>query len=783
MPCHILKGSKLAILTPILALILAGSVMQACKSTEVEIPPYHVEQKSYYHDLIIDIATHGKISLAHADKYPEKKDNKSIKPFIYSQDIRPVDMDGAKNFEAKNFDILMQISGTMTKELHLPGGKNRIIVQARGESSDGTKARMRVMVDETELGTVDVLPELNRYAFPAKLKKGPHQIRVSFLNGDENRKLIMSNIHVRRVVMDYPEFVQKFIVTRLQDDTLNEVKGAPFIIMGKIGSITRRSLFMPPPSRAEITLTVPENASLQFAAGIDEYVRRSNASSCTFRVFFLEDSTQHMLYEETFQPFKNKNKLEWSEVKIDLSKFQNKKGTLRFETEPLLFQGAEDNISLGYFLLANPRILVASSPKEPNIILISIDTLRRDHLGLYGYAKEVSPFLDTMASEAAVFDRAIAQAPYTVTSHMTMMTSLWPRVHQILTHEYQDRLSTKWLTLPQILKARGYRTAGFTGGGQLSAVYGFDRGMDVYDFEGGRTENIFPKAIKWMANARGNPFFLFLHTYDPHMPYEPPPPYDTIFNPGYEGNVSRWTDENVKITDPELFDRIVDLYDGEIRYVDSQIQRVFQFLKDVGLYANTMIIITSDHGEEFMEHGAMAYHSHTLYNELLLVPLIIKFPEGQWRGRTIRDPVALNDLMPTVLDYLELPLPSYNQGESLVTYLKRKTPPNTQRRIFSERIAIRDDPRVDVSIQTLSEKYYQKVVLSDEFFDLAKDPAEKNDLLASHKTKASQLLKGIREYFTSNTNLAKVGLESKGRRKQVMDEETVEKLKALGYIK
>lgn len=781
--CHIFKGSKLAILAPVLALILAASVMQACKSSEEKIPPYQIERIAYYHDLILEISAHGMIKIAHAEKYPEEKSRQRKKLFIYSQNIRPVDMNGAKNFVAKNFNILMQTSGTMSKELRLPGGKNRITVQARGESSDGTRPRMKVVLDETELGTVDVFSELDRYVFPIKLKKGLHQIHISFLNGSENRKLIISNTRVKRVVMDYPRFVQKFIATRLQDDTFNEVKGAPIVMMGKIGSVTRRSLFMPSPARAEISLTVPENAILQFAAGIDEYVRKSNASSCTFRVFFLEDSTAHMLYEETFQPFKNKNKLEWSEVKIDLSKFQNKKGTLRFETEPLPTKGAEDNISLGYFLLGNPRILLSSGPIEPNIILISIDTLRRDHLGLYGYTKEVSPVIDTMAGEAAVFDRAIAQAPYTVTSHMTMMTSLWPRVHQILTHEYQDRLSTRWLTLPQILKARGYMTAGFTGGGQVSAVYGFDRGMDVYDFEGGKSENIFPKAIKWMTNARGNPFFLFLHTYDAHSPYEPPPPYDTIFSPDYEGNVFRWTEENVKITDSELFDRIVDLYDGEIRYVDSQIERVFQFLKNEDLYENTMIIITSDHGEEFMEHGAMAYHSHTLYNELLRVPLIIKFPEGRWGGRVIRDPVALTDLMPTVLDYLDLPLPSYSQGESLVSHLKREIPLNKERRIFSERIAIRDDPQVDVSIQTLTEKYYQKVVLSDEFFNLSQDPGEKDDLLAEHKSRASRLLKEIREYFLLNTRLAKRGLESKGGRRQVMDEETIEKLKALGYIK
>jgi arylsulfatase A-like enzyme len=772
---------KLAILAPVLIIILVVCGTQTCTSSEEEILPYQAERQSYYHDLLLDIAAHGKILLGHVEKYPEENADRRTKPFIFAEDIRPADMDGAENFEAKNFDILMKKAGTIAKDLRLPGGRNRIIVQARGESPDGEKIRMRVMVDKTELGTVNVLSELGSFDFPTKLKKGLHKIQISFLNGNENRKLILSNIHVRRVIMDYPEFIQKFIAIRLQDDTLNKLEEAPFILMGKIGSVTRRSIFLPSPSRAEIALTVPKKASLQFAAGIDEYVRKNDDSGCVFRVIFLNDNEQHTLYEETFRPHKKK-KLKWHEISVDLSKLQNKKGILRFETVPLLTQEAKDNISLGYFLLANPRILLTSGSKEPNIILVSIDTLRRDHLGLYGYEKEVSPFLDTMVSEAAVFDRVIAQAPYTVTSHMTMMTSLWPRVHQVLTHDYQDRLSTQWLTLPQILKARGYMTAGFTGGGQVSAVYGFDRGMDIYDYEGGISETIFPKAMRWMAKTRGSPFFLFLHTYDPHAPYDPPPPYDTIFDPDYEGDITSWTEENVEITDPELFNRIVDLYDGEIRYVDSQIRRVIQFLKDKGLYENTMIIITSDHGEEFMEHGAMAYHSHTLYNELLLVPLIIKFPNGQWGRRRIGGPVALNDLMPTVLDYLKLPLPAHCQGESLLAYLKTNSEPDPERQIFSERIAIRDSPRVDVSIQTLFEKFCQNVVLPDEYFDLVSDPEETDNLIRSHKRKASQWLKRIRKYFKANTNMAKLGFEDKEGRRQVMDKETVEKLKALGYI-
>ncbi len=778
-----LKKSKFFLFTLYLALGLIGAVMPSCRSTETVSLPYKVERNSYYQDLILDISRKGKIDIAHTEDYLDRENNREKKHVLFSQDIRPVDMNGAKKFISKNFDLLMQTPGEISQELYFPGGNNRILVHARGTNFEGEAAQMRVGVDDSELGVVDVLPELDSYAFPMQLDEGHHRIRISFLNGEQQRKLVITNVKVDRVVIDYPTFIHTYMAMRLQDDTLNGFEETTFVIMGKINSVSRRSLFMPSPSRVEVMLNILENTTLQFAAGIDEYVWSAESSGCEFQVIFEENNKEHILYNEKFQPYENESHRKWYEVSIDLSEFQSIKGILRFETRPLSSQNAENTTNLGYVLLANPRIISPRTVTEPNIVLISIDTLRRDHLSTYGYTKKTSPFLDSLAAESAVFENAIAQAPYTVTSHITMMTSLWPSVHQILTHDYQDRLSPKWLTLPQILKASGYLTGGFTGGGQVSAVYGFDRGMDVYDCEGGRSEKIFPKAIEWIAKAQGNPFFLFLHTYDVHMPYEPPPPYDSLFDPEYNGTVWRWTEECVKIIDPKLFNRILDLYDGEICYVDAQIQRVVQFLREQGLFENTMLIITSDHGEEFMEHGTMACHAHTLYNELLFIPLIIKFPDGQWAGRTIPNQVALNDLMPTVLDYLDIPFPPHSQGQSLLDLFLEKAGSDVQRPIFSEQIVLKDDPRVEVSVQTLSEKYYQRLGLPAEYFDLKNDPGERHDLLESQKKKASVFRQYIREYVTSNRKLAKLGLETNGSRSQKMDKATLDRLKALGYIK
>ncbi len=767
----------------VLALILACPVTQSCRTEQSEGPSYLIKKNLYYRDLIGDIASKGKIDIAHMNIFVGRQDSSRKQSFVFSQDIQPVEMEGANKFSPRYFDLLMQTSGTVSQKLLFPEGENEIIVQARGTILNGETSKLRLKADDTELGVVDVRSELDKYVFPLQLKKGWHQIGITFLNGDGQRSLLLKSLQIKRVIIDYHEFIQEYMVTRRQDDSLNEVNGEPSILMGKIGSVSRRSLFLPPPACAEVMSSIPQKATLQFAIGIDEYVWRNHSCGCQFQASFVENDKKHILYQKKLQPFKNKRQRKWQEVKIDLSRFQNRKGILRFESSLLSSPKATDQVNLGYLLLANPRITSLNQPKEPNIILVSIDTLRRDHLGIYGYKKETSPFLDATARESAVFDKAIAQAPYTVTSHMTMMTSLWPSVHQILTHEYEERLSPNWLTLPQILKGRGYMTAGFTGGGQVSAVYGFDRGMDIYDDQGGRTETIFLKAIQWIRKVRGSPFFLFLHTYDVHMPYDPPPPYDTIFNPDYKGTVARWTDENVKVTDPELFQRILDLYDGEIRYVDSYLQQVVQFLKEKGLYENTMLLITSDHGEEFMERGTMAYHGHTLYNELLSVPLIIKFPYAQWAGQKIQNPVALTDLMPTVLNYLKIPVPPHCQGRSLLAYLQGTTKRDQQRQIFSERIAIRDDPRVDIAVQTSSEKYTQRLDAHHQYFNLADDPGEQNDLWESHTKNASVLAKRIQEYISSNAKLAKFGLGKIKSRRRKVDEGTLDKLKALGYIK
>ncbi len=751
----------------IFALVLTGAFHLSCKSGKTRVLSYKPDKNPYYTDLIPAIFSRGKIASRPIENHVIGQNPGRRKNIVITQNIFPLEM------------IQELHNGELSIGIALPKGRNRIVVKTRGKHSDRRPGKIQVDLGDLHLGTMDVLPGKKRYAFTGRFKRGQYQLKVSFSN---NEKGDLESIRVKRAVLDHSEYLKKFIRVRRFDDTLNDQGGSPFLIMGKIGSEGRRSLFLPPQALAETEVVLQKNAFLLFSAGVDEYVRKNKASACQLKVIFSENGEENVLYEGQFKYGRKGGKRNWHDVELDLSEFGSRKGKIRFEVQEISSkeQGNGRRVRLPFFLLANPRIVSRNPQAKPNVILISLDTLRQDHLSIYGYKRETSPFIDEFAQEAVVFDRAIAQAPYTVTSHMSMMTALWPSIHGVLTHEGQDRLSTQWLSLAQILKAKGYMTAGFTGGAQVSAVYGFDRGMDVYDYEGGRSGDIFPKAMKWISQTRGNPFFVFLHTYDVHIPYAPPSPFDKIFNPGYEGPISEWREGNVEVTDPELFQRIIDLYDGEIRYADSQVQSVIQHLREEGFYDNALIIVTSDHGEEFMERGKMAYHWYTLYNELLSVPLIIKFPGNKGAGSRIQGQVGLIDLMPTVLDHLGVSYPPHISGVSLLKEIKTQNKKLSHRRIFSERSVDKTQGKLEIAVQTSRKKYYWRQGQPDEYFNLENDPDERYNLLQKEEKSAAILKKEMVEYIRRSEEMAKLG---KKLHRELLDEATEKRLKALGYVK
>jgi arylsulfatase A-like enzyme len=358
-----------------------------------------------------------------------------------------------------------------------------------------------------------------------------------------------------------------------------------------------------------------------------------------------------------------------------------------------LFGRGEDGLSL---LLPMVTAVAAEPPadataaaveppaRRPDVLLYVIDTLRADHLGVYGYDRPTSPAVDRFARDGVVFRNARAQSSWTRTSMVSVMTGLLPQVHGV--HQRDDALNRRIETLAERLKAGGYETAGFVTNGNVSPSFGLDQGFDFYRYLAESRERfefhelsdrINRGVLPWLeARARlaeRPPFFLYAHSTDPHAPYTPRSPFRERFAPGVDpeaGAIDRVLDISAsrKPAPAGVEAEFAALYDGEIAFNDEQFGRLLDRLKRLGLYEPTLIVFLSDHGEEFREHGGFE-HGKTLYGEQLRIPLIVKLPGGAAAGRAVARIANQIDVLPTILDAVGLEPPDDVDGRSLLPLL------------------------------------------------------------------------------------------------------------------
>ncbi len=372
-----------------------------------------------------------------------------------------------------------------------------------------------------------------------------------------------------------------------------------------------------------------------------------------------------------------------------------------------------------------------------NVILVSIDTLRQDHVGVYGYERDTTPNIDSFANDAVRFEHAIAMAPSTLPSHASIFTSMIPEHHRAF-RSTERPLPDDAVTMAEILFQAGYRTGGFTAGAQMHEKYNVDQGFDVYDsFEqemthASRFSDIVEKGKRFLDQYGDEQFFLFLHTYEVHTPYTPPREYLQVFDPDYEGDLGdeislqylRSVFENpVRLRVSEKDRRhIVAAYDGEIRNMDAAFGDLLAYLRERDLYENTLIVFTSDHGEEFGERGRHGWHSWTLYDELLTVPLLIKLPGSRYGGQTFGEVARGIDILPTMVDLLDIDTAQPFEGRSLMDrVLNRRTDV-----VFA--VSQRDYVgALPTSIRTARWKLYDGAL-----YDLAVDPIERRDVSAEY---------------------------------------------------
>lgn len=372
----------------------------------------------------------------------------------------------------------------------------------------------------------------------------------------------------------------------------------------------------------------------------------------------------------------------------------------------------------------------AVAPRD--VILISIDTLRASHLGCYGYGKPTTPHLDRFREDAVLFGEAIATAPSTLASHASMMTSLLVRQHGA-SNDLQHALLPRFLTVAGVFRRHGYHTVSFNDGGQVSAELGIGNGFDLYQSSRPTDHyhfaDIVGQAIGWLqANPPGR-LFLFLHTYEVHHPYTPARRFLDLMEPPYHGPLPAGATDMATLSainegrlqaGPRDRAHVVATYDAEIRSMDEAFGRLLAFLRSRGRYDAALIVFTADHGEEFDEHGTLGWHAHTLYDELLRVPLLVKFPYGEHAGKTVASQVRVIDIAPTLVAALGWPMPEQFRGADLT--------PLVLGRAAAPRFAVsRFDSLPTAAIRTSSWK-----LIGGRLFDLRSDPAEACDVARQH---------------------------------------------------
>lgn len=461
------------------------------------------------------------------------------------------------------------------------------------------------------------------------------------------------------------------------------------------------------------------------------------------------------------------------------------------------FAGIVASISLLVMCSCSP------APSKINVIFISLDTTRADHIGCYGSQTARTPNLDAFADESVLFEDYRTVVPTTLASHLSLFTGKFPHTHGVPRNGFVA--NRKNVLLTQILKKAGYRTIGVIGSFALDSRFGFARGFDEYDQEfsllagsHGREQSQRPAnevtdtAIDYLrARDDNKPLFLFVHYFDPHAPYEPPSPYDTMYDPRPETKqppaqavIRQVQERGGKTPDSE---RLAALYAGEVSFMDEHIGRLFRYLEEASLLDNAIIVVTSDHGENFWEHELYFNHGMTVYETVMRAVCVIRLPQALNGGTRVSGPMSNVDVLPTLLSYL-----GYRQSkdhEGIVIDLK--TPPMRlpERQMFGEaskpwedvetgqkwKNALKARCVVDGYLKYIQTPYKN----TEELYDLRSDPVEQHDLMADagdELMQQAQKMRNTLEEWTASANPFPSHFDAS----QV--EETIRRLKDLGYL-
>jgi arylsulfatase A-like enzyme len=578
--------------------------------------------------------------------------------------------------------------------------------------------------------------------------------------------------------------------------------------------VYRESIAARAPETAMFTVRVPERAWLDLAVGTIE------DDPVTFRISASANGKAgDSLLERTITtPHR------WEPTAIDLTKYAGQTVTLACSLASpaagtLGFWGAP---VIRTRMSAPPRssggVSAAPGSRPRGVILIQADTLRRDHLDAYGYSRETAPTLKKLAGEGTLFKNYTTQATWTKVSTPTLMTSLYPSSHGVA--DFFDHLPASANTLADSFRAAGYATVSFSSvlfTGQFTNLHkGFEElhedGSVAVPGSSKTSREFVDRLAAWLETHRDGPFFAFLHVFDPHDPYEPAAPYNTIWADAAKKEEHEKQVKDVKkfIKDPlnrqfgmpsrdELKQAGFDpdayvgydqgWYDGSIRGMDVEIARLVERLRALGLDEDTLFVFLSDHGEEFLDHGRM-FHGQTVYGELTQTPLIMRWPAAMPKGRVVDDVVQTIDVFPTVLELNGIAPPAGIQGQSLVPLLTgqgqwKKRPAVSEKQktasagapppLDTESFAI-----VDGDWKLVHNTQRRDGTPEFELYDFIKDPLNKTDVASQHPDIVARLSKQL-EGWHQMTKAARLKPDSETTKS--LSPEQLQRLRSLGYVR
>jgi arylsulfatase A-like enzyme len=545
--------------------------------------------------------------------------------------------------------------------------------------------------------------------------------------------------------------------------------GTTFLVDLDVGSTTvelggeyRPVLTMDGRRRVTRPIHIGPGAQLRLGMGLDP-ARCAGHPVTDFRVDALGAGAPRELLRRRLDPRNACGR--WTDAEVSLAALESRTISFRFRVRA---SAPAARSSALHAVWGDPFVTSpVPGPAPPNIVLVSLDALGARHLTAYGYDHPTSPHLSALAAEGALFAHALSHYPSTAGSHMTLFTGLLPAAHGV--RNLANRLPDGVPTLPMLLRRAGYTTAAVTEDFVLARGLGFGRGFHAYsesrEVKGalgtpGLARQTFRRALDWLRGRPPEPFFLFLHTYQVHAPYLPRDAFLRAVRPARDGGGA---------DDPAW------RYDAEIRYTDAVLGAFVARLARSGVLERTLLVVTSDHGDAFGEHGAEG-HGGTLWDEVMRVPLVLRGP-GIAPGTRVAAPVGLVDVLPTLLDLAGVPAPDGLHGRSLRPLLRAE--PSAPRALVAEVRGLVVNPNAPVDLRAVwlgdRKVMYDRTAGRWQVFDLRADPLERRDVSAADADTLAAARRVLAWY-------EQLGAARADQAPPALSDEMREKLRALGYV-